>query len=149
MKTMRVFFKIAVLAVLMAACSSEDTDAPARGSQPKTFDERMISGKKLYASHCAACHQANGQGLTGAFPPLAQSSYLLDGPGGTINVILNGLSGPVTVNGMDYNAIMPNLSYLDDGEIAEIVTFVMNSWNNPGGEVSAAEVAAARAGGGD
>ena len=98
----------------------------------------------MYSAHCAACHQADGQGLGGAFPPLAASDYLADGPAAAIDVVLNGLNGPITVNGVGYNAVMPNLAYLSDRDVADIVTFVMNSWNNPGGEVSPEDVAAAR-----
>jgi mono/diheme cytochrome c family protein len=116
------------LAICLSACRKEET----------------AGGEKLYAAHCAACHQANGQGLAGAFPPLTGSSYLAEGAGPAISIVLNGLSGPITVNGANYNAVMPGLSYLNDEEVAKIITFVMNSWGNPGGEVSAAEVAAVR-----
>ncbi len=108
--------------------------------------ESIERGKTLYATHCMACHQAEGQGLAGAFPPLAASDYLEQGAGAAINAVINGLSGPITVNGVDYNAVMPALPYLGDQEVADIVTFVMNSWDNPGGEVSAEEVASARGG---
>ena len=82
----------------------------------------------------------------GAFPPLTGSSYLAEGAGPAISVVLNGLSGPITVNGANYNADMPGLPYLNDDQIAKILTFVMNSWGNPGGEVNPAEVAAMRGG---
>ncbi|MBT8064195.1 MAG: c-type cytochrome [Gammaproteobacteria bacterium] len=100
----------------------------------------------LYAAQCSACHQANGQGLAGAFPPLAESDYLAPGPGPAIDAVLNGLSGKITVNGTDYNAVMPNLSYLDDSEVADVILYVMNSWNNPGGDINSGMVAAARGG---
>ncbi|MBT8058768.1 MAG: c-type cytochrome [Gammaproteobacteria bacterium] len=100
----------------------------------------------LYATHCSACHQANGQGLAGAFPPLAESDYLAPGPGPAIDAVLNGLSGKITVNGTDYNAVMPKLSYLDDSEVADVILYVMNSWNNPGGDINSGMVAAARGG---
>jgi nitrite reductase (NO-forming)/hydroxylamine reductase len=145
------------LLVSLPACAQEE---PAAQSSPdpavavhaaeaasRTLEERMASGEKLFAAHCSACHQANGQGLAGAFPPLAESSYLTEhGTAGAISVVLNGLSGPITVNGKDYNAVMPNLSYLSDSDVADTLTFVMNSWDNPGGEVSSGEVAAARGG---
>ena len=146
------------LAVSLTACAKEEPAAPAQAADSavavhaaeaatKTVEERVASGENLYAAHCAACHQATGKGLAGAFPPLAESSYLADGgSAAAIDAVLNGLSGPITVNGTDYNAVMPNLSYLSDSDAADIVTFVMNSWGNPGGEVSSGEVAAARGG---
>jgi nitrite reductase (NO-forming)/hydroxylamine reductase len=84
--------------------------------------------------------------MKGAFPPLAASDYLAQGSAAAVSAVINGLSGPITVNGVDYNSVMPALSYLSDSDVADVVTFVMNSWDNPGGEVNAAEVAAARGG---
>ena len=60
-------------------------------------------------------------------------------------VVLNGLTGPVTVNGKDYNSVMPPMSQLTDDEVANILTYVLNSWGNPGGNVTKADVAAVRA----
>ena len=157
MNSNRVFLYAIALAVLLSACGQNETAAPARGvdaaaavneveSKYGSSEERFARGKKLYAAHCAACHQANGQGLAGAFPPLAESSYLAEGAGAAISAVLNGLSGPITVNGADYNAVMPGMSYLSDEEVSKILTFVMNSWGNPGGEVSPSEVAETRGG---
>jgi len=112
-----------------------------------SFEDRMANGKKVFSNVCAACHQSEGQGLKGAFPPLAGSDVLAEGGGMlAVNAVLNGRSGPITVNGVEYNAVMPPLSYLKDSEVADAVTFVLNSWGNPGGEIKAAQVAAARGG---
>jgi nitrite reductase (NO-forming)/hydroxylamine reductase len=132
-----------------AATPAADTAVAVHAAEAasRTLEERMASGEKLFATHCSACHQANGQGLPGAFPPLAGSDYLAaNGSAAAVSAILNGLTGPITVNGKEYNAVMPNLSYLSDSDVADVVTFVMNSWGNPGGEVSSGEVAAARGG---
>jgi nitrite reductase (NO-forming)/hydroxylamine reductase len=158
MRLNRILLISVSLAVTLTACAKEEPAAPAQAADSavavhaaeaatKTIEERIASGENLYAAHCSACHQATGKGLAGAFPPLAGSSYLAEGgSGAAINAVLNGLSGPITVNGTDYNAVMPNLSYLSDSDAADIITFVMNSWDNPGGEVSSGEVAAARGG---
>ncbi|NIP17047.1 MAG: c-type cytochrome [Xanthomonadales bacterium] len=106
----------------------------------------MANGEQLYIAQCAACHQADGSGLTGAFPPLAESDYFADDPMLAVAAVVNGLSGPITVNGVDYNAVMPNLSSLGDQDVADVVTFVLNSFGNGGGEVNAAQVAAVRGG---
>ncbi len=111
-----------------------------------TMEERMANGEQLYIAQCAACHQADGSGLTGAFPPLAESDYFADDPMLAVAAVVNGLSGPITVNGVDYNAVMPNLSSLGDQDVADVVTFVLNSFGNGGGEVNAAQVAAVRGG---
>ena len=154
MRPRRFLFIAVLLAVLLSACNKEEPAAPAIDTAPSvqaaeaitmSMEERMASGRKLYAAHCAACHQADGQGLAGAFPPLAGSDYLASGgPAIAINVVLNGLTGPIKVNGKDYSSVMPNMSYLSDSDVADVVTYVFNSWGNPGGEVNSAEVAAAR-----
>ena len=62
-----------------------------------------------------------------------------------IEILLHGLTGKVTVNGNEYNSVMPPMTQLNDDEIANILTFVLNSWGNPGGRITADEVAKARA----
>jgi nitrite reductase (NO-forming)/hydroxylamine reductase len=105
---------------------------------------QIADGEGLYNSHCAACHQISGLGMSGVFPPLANSDYLLEDKDRAIQTVIGGLTGKITVNGKDYNAVMPNFSYLKDAEVANIVTYIMNSWGNKGFQVNASEVAAAR-----
>ena len=101
-------------------------------------------GKTIYAKTCVACHQANGQGIPNAFPPLAKSDYIAADKLRLAKVILHGLQGPVKVNGVDYNSIMPPMSQLTDDEVANISTYVLNSWGNPGGKISKEEAAEIR-----
>ena len=100
-------------------------------------------GESVYASNCAACHQLNGAGIPKAFPPLAKSDYLNQDPKRAINAILHGLTGKITVNGEEYNSVMPAVA-LDDEKVANVVTYIINSWGNKGGEVTPADVKAAR-----
>ena len=110
-----------------------------------TKDEQIAAGKVLFAGTCSTCHQADGAGMAGVFPPLAGSDYIKANPKRLPEIILHGLVGPVTVNGKDYNSNMPPMSQLTDDEVANISTYVLNSWGNPGGQVSKADAAAARA----
>lgn len=110
----------------------------------RTLPERMELGKILYERNCAACHQLQGQGLPGAFPPLANSDYLMAREDKGAGIVLHGLTGEITVNGVQYDGIMPRMMISDD-DIANILTYVRNSWGNKGDLVSAAEVAAVRA----
>ena len=130
----------------MEAASDPAVAVHAAETAAMSLDEKIAAGEEVYTKHCAACHQANGTGLAGAFPPLAGSDYLADGPQVVIDTVLNGLSGPITVNGQEYNAVMPNLAYLSDLEVANVATYVMNTWDNPGGEANTGMVAAARGG---
>jgi nitrite reductase (NO-forming) len=113
-----------------------------------TQAEQVEAGKAIFAGTCATCHQASGEGLAGVFPPLAKSDYIAADPKRVPNVILHGLTGKVTVNGTDYNSVMPPMNQLTDDEVANISTYVLNSWGNPGGRVEKGEVAAKRAAGG-
>ena len=101
----------------------------------KTIADRMEAGARIYAANCAACHQPEGQGLAGAFPPLASSDYLLEDTDRAISALINGLSGPITVNGVEYNGVMPSVR-LSDEEIANVLTFVNKSWSNEGPEIT-------------
>lgn len=105
-------------------------------------------GEKLYGGKggCVACHQPNGAGVPGAFPPLAGSDYagFLD-PIGHAKIILNGLQGEITVNGTAYNGVMQAYaSTLSDTEIAAIATYERNAWGNDHGVVTPEQVASAR-----
>jgi nitrite reductase (NO-forming) len=110
-----------------------------------TKEDQIKAGQQLFTGTCSVCHQANGEGLAGVFPPLAKSDLIAADPKRPVQILLKGLTGKVTVNGKEYNSVMPPMSQLNDDEIANIVTYVLNSWGNPGGSVSAEEVAKERA----
>ncbi len=104
------------------------------------FAASADKGETLYQTNCGGCHQANGQGLAGAFPPLAASDYIAKNPKGVLDVTLKGLSGKLVVNGVEYNNTMPAMSHLSDGDLSAILSYVLNSWGNSGGKISAKEV---------
>ncbi len=105
---------------------------------------QVEKGKRVYMQNCSMCHQATGNGLPQVFPPLAKSDYLMADKTRNIGVVLRGLSGPVTVNGHTYNGVMPPQVQLSDDQIANVLTFIMNSWGNQGDTVSTEEVKAVR-----
>ena len=107
--------------------------ASAQSSGMVTKEQQIQAGMVLYNGTCSVCHQQNGEGLEGVFPPLANSDYLMADQRRAVEIVLNGLSGPVTVNGIDYSSVMPAMSQLNDDEIANILTFSLNSWGNEGG----------------
>ena len=110
-----------------------------------TQEEQIKAGQQLFTGTCSVCHQANGEGLPGVFPPLAKSDLIAADPKRPVHIVVHGLTGKVTVNGTEYNSVMPPMSQLNDDEVANIVTYVLNSWGNPGGRVEAEEVAKVRA----
>ena len=112
-----------------------------------TKEERIQAGERVFNQTCFACHQANGQGLPGVFPPLAKSDYLMADPERAIGIVLHGKQGPITVNGQTYNQIMTPQN-LTDEQVANVLTFVMNSWGNSGEAISPDAVKKVRDAGG-
>ncbi len=110
----------------------------------ETLDALMSQGEQVYKTQCSACHQAGGQGLGGAFPPLAKSDYLLANRKRALETILSGRSGEIVVNDVTYNAVMPAMGYMSDSDIAAVMTYVTNAWGNSAAAFSIAEVEAVR-----
>ena len=106
-------------------------------------EERVARGERIFTNICAACHQPSGAGIPAAFPPLAGSDFLNADKQRAIDVVLNGLSGPIVVNQQEYNGQMPGLG-LSDEDVANALTYVSSRWNNAGWDVTPAEVRARR-----
>ncbi len=126
-----------------AAAVTAAADAKAAGTLDKAA--QVKAGEALFAGTCSTCHQPDGRGIEGVFPPLAGSDVATGDKTRVIGIVVNGLSGPVVVNGKEYNSVMPPMSQLNDDEVANILTYVRNSLGNHGDVVSAEEVAAVRA----
>lgn len=101
-------------------------------------------GEQVYTTVCAACHQATGKGLPGAFPSLAASEWVTADPETPIRIVIAGLSGPIKVAGADFNSMMPPPPGLDDEKIAQVLTYVRKSFGNTAGAVTKDQVAAVR-----
>lgn len=102
-------------------------------------DEQIAQGKNVFEANCSACHQPNGEGIPNAFPPLAKSDFLNANHDRAIGILLNGRSGPITVNGQNYDSVMPAIA-LNSEQIADALTYVLNSFGNNGGQVTPAQV---------
>ena len=102
-------------------------------------EDPSTRGRELYERNCLQCHQANGSGVRGIFPPLAGREWSARDIERAIRVVCEGASGPVVVNGVTYDGVMPPV-VLGDGAVADVLTHVLNSWGNPGGRVSARQV---------
>ncbi|WP_084299475.1 c-type cytochrome [Dyadobacter tibetensis] len=86
-------------------------------------------GKMVYSENCISCHMGTGEGVIGTFPPLAKADYLTKNHENAIRAIKFGLMGKVTVNGVEYDNMMPNPG-LDDEEIADVMNYILNTWEN-------------------
>jgi nitrite reductase (NO-forming) len=121
------------------------TAVQANAAGTLTREQQIKAGEVLFKGTCSTCHQENAQGIPNVFPPLAKSDFLMADPKRAIGIVMNGLTGPVTVNGTTYNSVMPPMSQLNDDEIANILTYVLNSFGNKDGAISKKDVAEVRA----
>jgi nitrite reductase (NO-forming) len=122
-------------------------EAVAKAAAPpklSTLAERISEGERVFNRTCFACHLANGQGLPSIFPPLAKSDYLMADRTRAIGIVIHGKQGEIVVNGNKFNQVMTPQN-LNDEEIANVLSFVMNSWGNHAEMVTPEEVAKVRA----
>jgi mono/diheme cytochrome c family protein len=122
--------------VMMSATSSPVQD------ELKASIER---GKTIYENTCLACHQINGSGVPGMNPPLKKTKYVLGDKKALINIVLKGLDQELVVNDETYNNVMPAFASLNDKEVADVLTYVRNSFGNKASKVTEAEVKKVRA----
>lgn len=101
-------------------------------------------GQQIYNQTCIACHGADGSGVPNAFPPLDGSDWVTDEPSLSIRILLHGLSGPVEVNGESYNSVMPPHVNLSDRDIADVLTYVRQTWSNDAAPVEPSSVKSLR-----
>lgn len=126
--------------------TSEASGAPAESaavSSAPGSNGGSGAGATVYSTNCSSCHQADGKGLAGAFPPLAGNPVVTGDPKNLVHIVKYGLTGKVSVAGHDFNGTMPPWgSQLSDTQIADVATYVRTSWGNKATPVTAAEVGA-------
>lgn len=133
---MRVFAFI-LCVIVSAGCKQGDE------KQASTkYTQYYRQGEALYTKHCSNCHQKNGSGLGRVYPPLAKSDYMMNNLDSVLCIIRQGKKTPVVVNGVVFNQPMPSNPLLTDLEIAEIATYIYNSWGNNAGLVDVKKVTA-------
>jgi mono/diheme cytochrome c family protein len=141
-----------LLAAIVLACGggeqepsrSETASAPA-----PAVPSEAVSGAELYQRwQCVTCHQPDGQGLPGLYPPLAGSEYATAAdPAAPIRILLNGIQGPLTVRGARYDGIMPPYGIgveMSDNQVAAVLTYVRQSWGNRASAITPQDVARER-----
>ena len=119
---------------------------PASKATTAAAKEQLPDGKQVYATTCAACHQATGEGVSGVFPPLAGSEWVTGDDAKLVRIVLHGVTGPIEVAGETFNGMMPGWgTTLKDPDIAAVLTYVRGTWGNKGTPITAASVAKIRA----
>lgn len=143
-------FWCALVAVLFITCakgekgnSDSSNTTPSVGQSNDTkFTQYYVKGEQLYLSHCSNCHQKNGTGLGLLFPPINGSDYLTNHYEDVICLMRHGKKGELIVNGKSFNKEMKGIASLTDLEIAEIATYIYNTWGQERGLVDVKSVTA-------
>jgi mono/diheme cytochrome c family protein len=104
----------------------------------------MARGERVYKNVCLTCHQADGGGVPNMNPPLSKTDYVLGDKKRLIGIVLNGLKGPNEIEGETYRNSMPAQAYLTDLNIADVLTYVRNSFGNKASAIGPDEVHALR-----
>jgi mono/diheme cytochrome c family protein len=120
------------------SCSGKTNDT--RKETSVKFEQYYLQGQVLYTNHCSNCHQKGGTGLGRVYPPLNNADYLEGNVKSVICLIQNGIQGKITVNGKEFVQGMPGIPTLTDLEIAEIATYIYNTWENNHGLIEVNQV---------
>ena len=102
--------------------------------QKKPLEQSIANGKEIYKDFCIQCHLDTGEGVSGVFPPLAKSDFLVNNIEISIRGLKYGMSGPIVVNGEEYDGVMEDQG-LGDDEIADVLNYILNSWGNQYNEI--------------
>lgn len=145
-----ILLQVVAACTLLTACGgggeskSADTGDSAAAAPVAAAGAGADKGAATYAQICASCHQANGEGIEGTFPPLKHSSWLTSAPEVPIAIVLAGLQGDIEVGGKTYAGAMQAWGMLGDDDVANVLTYARSQWGNSAGPVTAAQVKAVR-----
>lgn len=141
--TIVLFGSLFILASLLMSQTTKP--AAAAGQNKGGFQASMDRGKQVYLEQCLACHQVDAAGVPSMNPPLIKTKWVLGDKKTLVQLVLKGMTGDVDVNGDTYRNIMAPHSDLTDQQIADVLTYVRNSFGNKAKAITAAEVKAIRA----
>jgi cytochrome c551 len=126
----RIIYLFGLILLVLASCTNRKS---------VKFEQYYVQGESLYQKNCANCHQANGTGLGLVYPPLNTSDYMQNNFETVLCLMKYGVAGELTVNGKKFNQPMPGVQSLTDLEIAEIATYIYNTWDHKRGIVEVTE----------
>jgi len=133
------------LLMLFSLCSWAQTKHKTTSSHSHLATS-IANGKALYLKNCSTCHQDDGGGIGNMNPPLVKTTYVLGDKTKLIKLMLNGFNEEVEISGQYYQNTMPSHDFLKDQEIADVLTYVRNSFTNKASAVTATQVKTVRAG---
>jgi mono/diheme cytochrome c family protein len=140
MRRFSILFALGGGLFVLATALMSQTRKPAQGPSAA----QITRGKQVYLEQCLACHQVDAGGVSGMNPPLIKTKQVLGDKTALIKIVLNGMQG-VQIEGEDYNGVMAPHPDLTDQQIADVLTYVRNSFGNKASAVTAAQVKTVRA----
>ena len=140
------FFKAILFCCLMISLHVQaQTKKPVTGTKSSVSAATLARGKQVYQSYCLTCHQADGSGVPNLNPPLIKTTGVSGSKTQLIQMVLKGSKGKVEIDGETFHNTMPSQSWLSDQQIADVLTYVRNSFGNKASTVTPAEVKTVRA----
>lgn len=133
-----------MFAMISCGGSGKNEAQSSETTSPKTVE--VVPGERLYKQYCTACHQNNGSGVPNVYPPLAGTDWVTGDKTRLIDVVLNGMEGEIEVNGKPYSGVMTPHDFLTDDQLADVLTYIRQSFGNEASAITPKEVAAVRAG---
>ncbi|MEQ9402992.1 MAG: cytochrome c [Cyclobacteriaceae bacterium] len=130
---------------MLVACGGSNKGEKKEGNQPADsrtgirLKQYKVQGSKVYNTYCSNCHQQDGKGLAALYPPLSGSDYLLENLPRAACIIKHGQFKEIEVNGVKYNQMMPS-NPITNLEIAEVLTYIGNTWGNEAGLIGVKDV---------
>jgi mono/diheme cytochrome c family protein len=145
---------IPIAVILLSACTGKSDKSTTVTSDPVVVEKPAVEsvtdisdhpGKALYAQHCLVCHQLDGSGVPGMFPPLNDTKWVNGDNETLISIVIHGMNEDIEVDGVLYSSIMAPMPYLTDQEVADILNYVRKEFGSSGEEITIGEIEKVRA----
>lgn len=133
-----VFFILAISVMIITGCGGENKSE--KTTTPSLSQKENNAGALIYKKFCASCHQTDGNGVPGMYPPITETKMVNGDKDELIKIILNGMSGEVEVKGEIYNNVMPAHNHLSDNQIADLLTYIRSNFGNDSEPITPEEV---------
>jgi mono/diheme cytochrome c family protein len=129
-----------VFAYFMAGAGAQTRPTLKKQAPASGLQASLAAGKLVYNQYCITCHQADGSGVPSLNPPLSKTSWVLGPKAKLIGVVLKGLNTHEEIDGETYHNVMPPMNFLSDKQVADVLTYVRNSFGNKASAVTVGEV---------
>ena len=143
--SMRIFL-IGLIWIILAGCSSGNNNSPVTKSSSKSTSSKevKVDGMMVYKKHCMECHQENGEGVPNIYPTLKNAEWVGSDKDHLVEIIINGMTKEIVVNGIAYEDEMPKADYLTNKEIAAVLTYIRTNFAKIKDPITEVDVARTR-----